>query len=597
VTAPLVPLVVGITGHRDLRQSDRMVLEERVRSVFRTLHGRYPSTPLLVLSALAEGADRLAARVALEVGARLIVPLPMPRTVYETDFQAEGSLAEFAALLARAERWFELPLVEGNNLENIRKPGKARDRQYAQLGMYIAEHSQVLVALWDGVPASLLAGTAQTVAFKLEGGGDYSLHLRSPLDPVETGPVYHVVTPRLSNPRPDGTPFALQVRAPSERNAADDMHAKAYSRIETFNRDILRMAPKLVSKRNASKAKLLPDDEAEPVLEVVRDGYGLADALAMHYQRKTLQTLGTVFWGVFAIAVVFAIYAHVWNNLWVLLTYLAALGAVNMFWLAVKRRDYQNRYQDYRALAEGLRVQLFWGLAGLPDSAAANYLRKQRSELEWIRYALRNWSLPIASLTNPTAFGDPIKRAERTRLVLRRWIEPQYDYFVSAARRDQASHARLDRFAAVLFRVGVALAVVSAGVFVAGWAAARVGYPPLLELAAWLQANHRVKELLTALMAVAWVPAALLHNYAEKRALSEHAKHYARMSLLFANARQRLAALVDGEAPERAETLIRSLGSEALVENGDWVILHRERPLELPEAEGAQPSVILKAFK
>jgi hypothetical protein len=69
------------------------------------------------------------------------------------------------------------------------------------------------------------------------------------------------------------------------------------------------------------------------------------------------------------------------------------------------------------------------------------------------------------------------------------------------------------------------------------------------------------------------------------------------MSLLFANARHRLAALADAEASGRAEALIRNLGSEALMENGDWVILHRERPLEVPHAEGTQPSVILKAFK
>lgn len=600
MTAPLVGLVVGITGHRDLREADLTVLEERVRSVLRMLQSRYPSTPLLMLSALAEGADRLAARVALEVGARLIVPLPMPRTVYETDFEAPGSLEAFAALLARAELSFELPLVEGNDQERIRNSGEARDRQYTQLDIYIAEHSQILIALWDGVVAGRPAGTAQTVAFKLEGGGEYSLYLRRPLDSVETGPVYHIVTPRLSNPRPDGTPFALHVRSPSGYEGADDVYAKIYSRIETFNRDALRMAAELASQREASKTALLPEDEAAglaPALGALRDAYGLADTLAIHYQRKTFQALATVFWGVFAVAVVFAIYAHLWNNLWVLLAYLAALGAVNLFWLVVRRLDYQNRYQDYRALAEGLRVQLFWGLAGLPDSAAASYLRKQRSELEWIRYALRTWSLPLAGCTDPTAVSDPPKRLERMRLVLRRWVEPQYDYFVRAARRDQASRAWLHRWATVFFGVGVTLAALSAAVFVAGRGAARLGYPPLLALAGWLDANHWVNELLTTLMALAWVPAALLHNYAEKRALSEHAKHYARMSVLFGNARHHLAAMVGAEAFERAEALTRNLGSEALMENGDWVILHRERPLEIPHAEGARPSVILKVFK
>ena len=33
-----------------------------------------------------------------------------------------------------------------------------------------------------------------------------------------------------------------------------------------------------------------------------------------------------------------------------------------------------------------------------------------------------------------------------------------------------------------------------------------------------------------------------------------------------------------------APALIEELGKEALVENGDWVLLHRERPLQVPKA-------------
>lgn len=94
---PALPLVLGITGHRDLREEDREALEAFVGGVFTDLRARYPRTPLTLLSPLAEGADRLAARVALESGVRLIVPLPMPRELYERDFPT--SRAEFDRLL------------------------------------------------------------------------------------------------------------------------------------------------------------------------------------------------------------------------------------------------------------------------------------------------------------------------------------------------------------------------------------------------------------------------------------------------------------------------------------------------------------------
>jgi len=34
---------------------------------------------------------------------------------------------------------------------------------------------------------------------------------------------------------------------------------------------------------------------------------------------------------------------------------------------AADRRDRQNKYQDYRAPAEGLRLQFFWGLGSLAE--------------------------------------------------------------------------------------------------------------------------------------------------------------------------------------------------------------------------------------
>jgi hypothetical protein len=85
-------LFIGITGHRDLRTEDIPNLEKAIRQVFEGLARDYPHTPVFLLSPLAEGADRLAARVALEMGVSLAVPMPMPQEEYEKDFVAEGSL-------------------------------------------------------------------------------------------------------------------------------------------------------------------------------------------------------------------------------------------------------------------------------------------------------------------------------------------------------------------------------------------------------------------------------------------------------------------------------------------------------------------------
>src|ERR1044071_9599038 len=109
-----VPLVIGVTGHRDLRPEDHAPLSKAVGEFFSQLIKDYPHTPLILLSSLAEGADRLVAEVALQMGVQLIVPLPMKQAEYEKDFSAPGSLAQFQQLIHRAEKCLELPLIGRN---------------------------------------------------------------------------------------------------------------------------------------------------------------------------------------------------------------------------------------------------------------------------------------------------------------------------------------------------------------------------------------------------------------------------------------------------------------------------------------------------
>src|SRR5258708_33337463 len=84
-------LVIGITGHRDIREEDREQLKNSIHNVLTELRHRYPCTPFILLSPLAEGADRLVAEVALrpEIGARLIAPLPMRQDMYAADFNED----------------------------------------------------------------------------------------------------------------------------------------------------------------------------------------------------------------------------------------------------------------------------------------------------------------------------------------------------------------------------------------------------------------------------------------------------------------------------------------------------------------------------
>src|SRR6267154_4035970 len=65
-------------------------------------------------------------------------------------------------------------------------------------GLFIAQHANVLIALWDGDGSAMRpGGPAEVVAFKRRGIPlDILGSARASLDASEIGPVIHVVTPR-----------------------------------------------------------------------------------------------------------------------------------------------------------------------------------------------------------------------------------------------------------------------------------------------------------------------------------------------------------------------------------------------------------------
>lgn len=140
---------IGVTGHRILAELDRV--GAGVGEALRRIDEVFPGQGWTVISPLAEGADRLVAEQALSrPSARLVVPLPLPRLDYMTDFQSAESRAEFLRLLERADQVIELP------------PAATRS-QYDAAGSYVLDNCDVLVAVWDGKGSQGDGGTAAIV--------------------------------------------------------------------------------------------------------------------------------------------------------------------------------------------------------------------------------------------------------------------------------------------------------------------------------------------------------------------------------------------------------------------------------------------------
>jgi hypothetical protein len=105
-------------------------------------------------------------------------------------------------------------------------------------------------------------------------------------------------------------------------------------------------------------------------------------------------------------------------------------ACVALFGFAIQNpKRHAERSHDYRAMAEGLRVQFYWNLAGLGRSVSANYMQRQRSELDWIRGAIRTSSFPYEWWCERfSELSRPLKIAA-LRCVQHGWIEEQRKYF------------------------------------------------------------------------------------------------------------------------------------------------------------------------
>jgi hypothetical protein len=570
MSAAASPLVVGVTSHRNIPAREVEPLRQRVRDFFAQLQHDFPGLPLVVLSPLAEGGDQLVAREALAAGARLIAPLPFARAVYEQDFSDAATRARFDSLRAQAEV-IELPLLPGNTPADIAVRGAARNRQYAQVGVFTASHCHILLGIWDGRSSDALGGTAQIVRFHMDGippGTADRRHARHvTLDTGDESLLYHIACSRDHGAGVIAPPEAplqpLQTRWVTDQGtSAGDAgmppdFRRMFRRMQQFNDDTIRHADDIEPGATRSGGDATGAGGCPPAAAL----FAAADGLAIHCQKKVLLAMRCLYTLAVLMGIAFVCYSDLpgWlpgqdDSIYVFVVLFAA-GAW-LAWLA-RRREWHRKYIDYRALAEGLRVQGYWQRAGVePHESGAfahgDFMQKQDVELGWIRNVMRAAAIHTTSGTSP----DDIAK------VIAEWIgEPDGDgqlgYYARKAEQRRHVHERYEGVARILL-----LAAVAASLFLALFHD-------------WLDSN--TTTWLVALMGILAVIAAARESYAFRKADKELINQYRYMRGIFASARRQLDATQD---PDARRGILHALGEAALAEHAQWALMHRQRPLE-----------------
>jgi len=170
-------------------------------------------------------------------------------------------------------------------------------------------HSQILIALWDGEETKKIGETAQIVHFARKGIPEAYAIPRKHLDPVESRPVYHIITPRISNPAPKGEPFARIEYYPETLSHNDSFKVtfgNILKKIDSYNRDVIALVSHLTNEINNNKVYVIPAakvDSLTPSCQSILHDYAVADTLALHFQKESKQALASIL-----VLVVFAIF-------------------------------------------------------------------------------------------------------------------------------------------------------------------------------------------------------------------------------------------------------------------------------------------------
>jgi hypothetical protein len=570
-----IPFMIGIVGHRDLVADEIPRIRAAISTLLERLRDDNPHVPFRLLCSMAAGADLLAADAAAELGLEIIALLPYSRRLCREDLQTAPDRMDFDRLCNLSDV-VELSLPSGTSIDDVAHEGMARDRQMQRAGSLIARYSGLLIAVWNGMDTDHRAGTARAVQFRRDGIMPTDELIVAPRDvllsPQDDDLGFEIRCTRISRPGPAGVTV-------TGFNAGDGKSGLEYpkqlrttlSQIAAFNQDVEQFNEDI-----AQQGKPLSQPSPAPIartLEYLERLFTAADWLGRYHRRCFTMALRAryLLWGVMA----FLLITFKKDSIGAL-AIVAITGVLSVFLLGTllavwaHRREWHRKYLDYRALAEALRVDFYWEVAGVHNEFDGNFahesfLQKQDAELQWIRNAMRAVSLQLA--IHPC--GD---FQEGFPFVYANWVGDERaaggtgQMLYYRERLHKLSHTihvseRIDR--ALLFG-GLVLAFTFA-----------------VDVALRTQGLYLLPTALRGnlLWALALVPvyAAIFEIYLNEKADRALVRQYRYMYSLFGFAANALRA---ASKDERKLEILRSLGHACLAEHAQWILAHRDKRIQ-----------------
>ena len=540
-----IPITVGVVGHIDAITTPEH--KKQIELLFKDLAAKYPNSPVYLFSSVAEGADRFVANIFLALKRdneeykerfELIIPLPFEDKEYKNDFD-DDSHKEFEDLLKQAKRKFCIGC-------DSRKIDRAE--HYLATGKFVADSSLILIALWDGHEGKK-GGTADIVKYKRT--GDDSDVAKSTFE--YDGSVF--VLPCNRNTTVDQV-SAIQtqdIELSLEMVLEDSTIREALEKIEEINSDSLKISRKIHAK---SQSLLISDPERlDAPQKSILNSYSLLDVLSLRFHKRYMHT---VFW-LFAIGLFIVMSLTIYTNLWLNKVVLAitmiliVLAGIIYFYSRITKDH--TKYLYNRTLAEALRIQFYWNIAGINHNVSDYILRIHRKEFTWIEHIL-------SSIYGISYNCKPITSSAIKDLT-ENWVKNQADFFESSIRRMTQKLFQYHIISNISFIIAFALLL------------------SIFFLQNFYVKNHYMEHLQVVIGTLLSI-FALIRGFIQIKGYDQLLNQYDLMNVLYQKAEAKInqvssTLLETNEQHAYLKELFFIIGQEALIENGNWYLILKEK--------------------
>lgn len=544
-----IPITVGVVGHIDVVTTESH--SRQISNLFCALAEQYPNSPVYLFSSVADGADRFVANIFLDLKKsrpefrerfELIIPTPFCPDEYRKDFDG-ASLAEFDILLKEAKSNFCISCEEFKN---------DRPLQYLRTGKFVADSSVILIALWDGEKGRK-GGTADIVRHKISGDDDNVADSIFGYD----GTVFILPCNRKKSagrlPFSSGNGETLSL----EIVLKDPAIKETLEKIEEINSMSAGLEEEIPRRSQSclfrSREKL--DSSQNSLLK----WYSIFDTLSLSHRRREMRIS---IW-LFVIGMFLIVALEIYSNLFHINMVLGALMlfliiAVIIYFFSNNQKNH-TKYLYNRTLAEALRIQFYWNIAGINRNVSDFFLRIHRKDLTWVKHLLS--AIHGITYTNKNISTEIIEDLTSS------WVIKQAGFF-------KFSISRMRKQLGVLQKV-------SNGSFLIAFA--------LLVSIFFLRDYYDRYDLHGILLVVIGTFLgifALIKGYIKMKSYEQLLNQYELMSVIYSRAESKITGTETYDlSPAERNSYLRELffviGKEALIENGNWYLIFKEKEPEI----------------